>query len=83
MGYKCSLCEKKDDDRLGFHDFEAFNDTMLAKKIWSLLYSDVACLQVEISLLFMGDNLNVALGLKPGYTWCSLWGPRAIILKGC
>ncbi|KAL5798070.1 hypothetical protein ACOSQ2_002890 [Xanthoceras sorbifolium] len=78
------MCQPKDEGGMGFREFQAFSQAMLAKQGWRILNNPSSLLsQVLKAKYFPKSNfLSSKMGWKPSFVWRSiLWG-REVIRKG-
>ena len=75
------MCKSKSNCGIGFHNFQAFNQAMLAKQGWRLLSNlDSLCAKVYKARYYPnGDVLNSKLGCSPSYTWRSIFKGLEVI----
>ncbi|XP_038713390.1 uncharacterized protein LOC120007259 [Tripterygium wilfordii] len=78
------LCEAKKDGGMGFRNFEAFNDALLAKQGWRILTNpDSLASRVLKAKYFPGTNfLHVEKGRNASFLWASLLGARGLLQDG-
>lgn len=78
------LCDKKEDDGLGFRDLEAFNDAMLGKQFWRLINNQSSLpFRILKAKYFPSTEISQdELGNKPSYIWRSIWGARWVVKLG-
>ncbi|KAL5830904.1 hypothetical protein ACOSQ4_016258 [Xanthoceras sorbifolium] len=78
------LCQPKVEGGMGFRDFQAFNQAMLAKQGWRILNDPSSLLSRVLKAKYFPNTnfLKSSLGWKPFFVWRSiLWG-RDVLLRG-
>lgn len=77
------MCRPKVEGGLGFHNFEAFNEGILAKQLWRL-YSQPHSLLARIYKARYHPHAclwEVGLGATPSYDWRSIMGARQLLIQ--
>ncbi|XP_048494687.1 uncharacterized protein LOC125494872 [Beta vulgaris subsp. vulgaris] len=77
------MCRPKVEGGLGFHNFEAFNEALLAKQLWRL-YSQPHSLLARIYKARYHPHAcpwEVGLGAAPSYAWRSIMGARQLLIQ--
>ncbi|XP_062013825.1 uncharacterized protein LOC133730210 [Rosa rugosa] len=74
----------KSNGGLGFHNFQDFNDALLAKQVWRLFHSpNSLCAQVLKQLYFPNSSiLQAKRGSSPSWLWSSLLAGRDLLQNG-
>ncbi|XP_074306671.1 uncharacterized protein LOC141641928 [Silene latifolia] len=78
------MCRPKAVGGLGFRDFEAFNDALLAKQAWRLV-TETNCLWARVMKARYyprSDFMEANIGARPSYTWRGILGARVTLERG-
>ena len=80
----CSMCRPKLEGGLGFRNFEAFNEALLAKQLWRLHQQPYSLLTRIYKARYYPHAClwKVEQGVAPSYAWRSILGARKLLLKG-
>ena len=78
------MCFLKVDGGMGFRNFKAFNQAMLAKQAWRILSNPSSLVTWVLKSKYFptSDVLNAKLGSLPSYSWRSIHGNLEVIRKG-
>ena len=78
------MCFSKADGGMGFRNFKAFNQAMLAKQAWRILSNPSSLVTRVLKSKYFptGDVLNAKLGSLPSYSWRSIHGNLEVIRRG-
>lgn len=78
------LCLPKSDGGLGFRNFEAFNESLMAKKLWRLhTHPHTLHARVLKARYFPTRSFwEAKVGYQPSYAWRSILGARPLLEKG-
>ena len=78
------MCFLKVDGGMGFRNFKAFNQAMLAKQAWRILSnpSSLVTWVLKSKSFPTSDVLNAKLGSLPSYSWRSIHGNLEVIRRG-
>lgn len=78
------LCSSKSNGGLGFRNFEAFNEALLAKQLWRIhSHPDTLLAKILKARYFPSKSLwDTEVGYQPSYAWRSIWGARKLLEKG-
>ena len=79
-----SLCSSKSMGGMGFHDFQKFNNALLAKQVWHLLHKKNTLLFKVFSAKYfpIGIIFEDPVHLKCSYAWRSILKARDVINQG-
>jgi len=68
------LCDRKEVSGLGFRDLETFNNAMLSKQLWCLIYEPncLAAHVLEAKYYPDCDIMDSALGSRSSFIWRSI-----------
>ncbi|KAL0373133.1 UNVERIFIED_CONTAM: putative mitochondrial protein [Sesamum calycinum] len=78
------LCARSVEDGLGFREFRAFNQAMLAKQCWRVFMNPHSLLGWLLKARYFPHSsfLDAPLSLRPSLTWRSLLSARPLMLAG-
>lgn len=78
------LCLPKEEGGMGFKDLECFNQALLARQVWRILYYENSLLAQVLKGKYFENEivLQAKLGSKPSYAWRSLLYGRDLLLRG-
>lgn len=81
---KDRLAECKKNGGLGFRDFSAFNDALLAKQVWRLKKDNTSLVARLLKARYFpnSDILEANLGCRPSFIWRSLQGAISLVKGG-
>ncbi|KAL0413805.1 UNVERIFIED_CONTAM: hypothetical protein Sradi_1582200 [Sesamum radiatum] len=79
------LCCSKLEGGLGFRQLRLFNTAMLVKQLWRLLKFPNRLLSRVIRARYFshGDIFSAQLGVRPSFTWRSLFSALPLFQSGC
>ncbi|KAK3228715.1 hypothetical protein Dsin_000596, partial [Dipteronia sinensis] len=78
------LCAPKEEGGIGFRDFQAFYQAMLAKHCWRIITNPDSLAARVLKSKYFHDSffLQAGVGRQPSFIWRSiLWG-REVINRG-
>lgn len=76
--------QNEEEGGLGFHDISRFNQALLCKQAWRILYQPQSLLSRILEHCYFRNSgfLNCGVGTRPSYTWRSIIHSRKLLKWG-
>ena len=78
------LCQPKSMGGMGSKDLRVFNDALLGRQIWRLIFHHNSLLSRVMKAKYYPNTevLDASLGYSHSYAWRSIWGAKSLVKEG-
>ncbi|XP_021736564.1 uncharacterized protein LOC110703122 [Chenopodium quinoa] len=79
-----AMCTPKCLGGMGFRDLSVFNDALLGRQAWRLVFKDGSLLSKVMKAKYYPncDFLDASLGYAGSYSWRSIWSSKSLVKEG-